>query len=154
VGGIFQAIIGIFFFMALFGRFFFEFKFAKKYYRSDSLKTFTFTQFLQQMLYKGLEWCNCPPDWGEVKERHELQRTVNHLLDVVYLQKRIDVLERALPIMLEEHQVKGLYLMPGRTRQEVDEMYQKHQLRDRLITYFKEQKTVEQRLKQEQSLPF
>ena len=38
------------------------------------------------------------------------------MLDIVYLQKRIDVLERALPIILEEYQIKGLYLMHSKTR--------------------------------------
>ena len=40
-----------------------------------------------------------------------MQQTVNYLLDVIYLHKRIDFLERALPILLEEHQLKGLHLV-------------------------------------------
>ena len=70
------------------------------------------------------------------------------MLDIVYLQKRIDILERALPILLEEHQIKGLYLLHSKTREEADSMYQEHQLRDRLITYLNDQKEIQRELEQ------
>ena len=78
-----------------------------------------------------------------------MQETVNHLLDVVYLQKRIDIIERALPILLEDHQIKGLYLMRSKTREEADYLYQEHQLRDRLIGYLGEQKELKIEKKEE-----
>ena len=42
---------------------------------------------------------------------------MNNMLDIVYLQKRIDFLEKGLGTMLKEHQIKGLHLVPGKTRQ-------------------------------------
>jgi hypothetical protein len=59
---------------------------------------------------------------------------VNNLLDVIYLHKRIDFLERALSTLFEEHQIRALYLIHGKTKPEADEHYEKHRLRDRLIT--------------------
>ena len=64
-----------------------------------------------------------------------MQKTVNHLLDVVYLHKRIDFLERALPILLEEHQLKGLHLVHDLTVDEADKKFKEHQLRDRLVSF-------------------
>ena len=64
-----------------------------------------------------------------------MQITVNHLLDVIYLQKRIDFLERALPILLEQHQLKGLHLIHDLTVDEAQNNYRKYQIRDQLVAY-------------------
>ena len=49
------------------------------------------------------------------------------MLDIIiFLQKRIDLLDKALPILLEKHQLKGLYLTPAKNRDEVYETYKKH----------------------------
>jgi hypothetical protein len=58
------------------------------------------------------------------------------MLDIVFLQKRIDVLERALPLVLEEHQLKGLYLTHSKSREEINETFRRLEMRDRLISYF------------------
>ena len=121
--------------MIVFGRVFYEFKFAKKYFRSGAAsKPFSLKTLFTQLIYKGISKCK-DPDWPESKERDEMQKTVNHLLDVVYLQKRIDFLERALPILLEEHQLKGLHLVHDLTVDEADRKFKEYQLRDRLVTY-------------------
>jgi len=55
------------------------------------------------------------------------QGAVNYMLDIIiFLQKRIDLLDKALPILLEKHQLKGLYLTPAKNRDEVYETYKKH----------------------------
>ena len=112
VGGMFEAIVGMLFFMLVFGRIFYEFKFAKKYFRSGvASKPFSLKHLITQIFFQMFTKCKCDPNWPEEKERDEMQKTVNHILDVVYLQKRIDFLERALPILLEDHQLKGLHLV-------------------------------------------
>ena len=92
------------------------------------------------MFYKGLSKCGCELEWPETKERAEMQSAVNQLLDVVYLQKRIDFLERALPILLEEHQLKGLHLIHDLTVNEADKKFKEYQLRDRLVTFLHDRK--------------
>ena len=54
---------------------------------------------------------------------------------MVYLHRRIDFLEKTLPLLFEEHQLKGLYLVHGKTKEEADENYHNHRLRDRLISF-------------------
>jgi hypothetical protein len=70
VGGIFQVIIGVFFFMVIFGRVFFEFKFARRYFKADVIKSFGFSNVIQQLIYKGLKLADCPPEWQNASERY------------------------------------------------------------------------------------
>jgi hypothetical protein len=65
VGGMFEVMLCIFFFMAVFGRVFFEIKFARKYFKEEVLKTFSIWDLLKQMLYKMLVVFGCPPDWKD-----------------------------------------------------------------------------------------
>lgn len=57
------------------------------------------------MVYKALTAINCEPEWKRARKLAKYQETVNNLLDITYLQKRIDFLETALSVMLEEHQL-------------------------------------------------
>ena len=68
---------------------------------------------------------------------------MNDLLDMVYLHRRIDFLERTLPILFEEHQLKGLYLVHSKTKEEADQNYHNHRLRDRLISFLDQNKEEE-----------
>ena len=62
----------------------------------------------------------CSKEWKNAKVRDKLSSSVNHMMDVVYLQKRISFLERAISVVLEEYQLKGIYLHRTRKRREVD----------------------------------
>lgn len=57
---------------------------------------------------------------------------INSLMDVVYLQKRIEYLENAISVLLEEHHLKGIYLFHQIKRKEVDKNYELHQLRNKI----------------------
>jgi predicted lipid-binding transport protein (Tim44 family) len=59
VGGIFEAMIGIFCFVLLFSRIFYEMRFAKKYFRTKISKKFTVKNLLEQLSYKGLQKLKC-----------------------------------------------------------------------------------------------
>jgi hypothetical protein len=96
------------------------------------LKHLGYCNIFGQLIYKFLKKCNCPPDWNEAEERESISETVNNMLDVIYLQKRIDFLEKSLSLLFKEHQLKALYLLPRKTKSESDENYDKHRLRDRL----------------------
>ena len=41
-------------------------------------------------------------------------------MDVVYLQKRINFLERAMSVVLEKHQLRGLHLLHRATKEETE----------------------------------
>ena len=63
VGGIFESLIGMFFFITAFGRMFFEFNFAKLYLRSDLARGFGFPGYLKQVVYQILTLVNYKVNW-------------------------------------------------------------------------------------------
>jgi hypothetical protein len=53
-------------------------------------------------------------------------------MDVVYLHKRITFLERGITVLLEKHQLRGLYLLQRASKEETDRNYENHKLRIRI----------------------
>jgi len=45
---------------------------------------------------------------------------VNNLLDIVYLQRRLQFLEKGMEVLFEKHQLKGLYLVHQFTKEGAD----------------------------------
>ena len=62
------------------------------------------------------------------------------MMNVVYLQRRIDFLEKAITIVLDRHHIKGLHLVHRLTQKEADDNFKDYSFRDRVIGYFKNQK--------------
>jgi hypothetical protein len=56
------------------------------------------------------------------------------VLDVSYLYQRIEFLERAISVLLDEHQLKGIYLTKVSIA-EANDSYKRHRIRDRVIKY-------------------
>ena len=70
-----------------------------------------------------------------------MAKTVDNMLDVVYLNRRIEFLENALGLMLDEHQLMGVHLQERWDRLRADENFEEHSLQERLTHFF----TVQQR---------
>ena len=60
------------------------------------------------------------------------------MMSVVYLQRRVDFLEKSITILLDRHHLKGLHLLHRLTKKEADENFRDHGFRDRLIGYFRQ----------------
>ena len=54
VGGIFQSLLAVFFFLSVFSRIFFEFRFIKLYLKSELAKRFGFIGYLKQIVFQIL----------------------------------------------------------------------------------------------------
>ena len=106
----------MFFFMSILGRIFFEFKFAKLYLKTEVVKNFGIRGFMKQLVYQMSNATKWKLNWEEAEERQKVRRSMNNMLDIVYLQKRIDFLEKGLSIVLKEHQINGLHLLRGKNR--------------------------------------
>ena len=115
-----------------------SFLLAHDYFGSDLAGSYHFFSYLAQSVYQKLALINKRPDWKDAAEREKLSRTVNRLMDVVYLQRRIEFLERAVAVTLDRHQLKGLHLLSRTTREEADDNYKQHKFRDRVVNYFKQ----------------
>lgn len=92
VGGIAPAIIGIFFFINIFGVYFFEMFFSSQYFRNIKATNNGFLSFLRLSTFKILNAFSFDPDWKTAKEQKRLRETVNKLLDIHYLYRRIEFL--------------------------------------------------------------
>ena len=73
----------------------------------------------------------------------------NNLLDVVYLNKRVDFLERAITTVVKDSELKALYLVKDRTKEEVDKNISHHYWRDKLILFLAKRKKNEKEKKLE-----
>lgn len=71
-----------------------------------------------------------------------MHKVVNHLIDIIYLYKRIEFLERALEVILEEHQIKALHLMRNKTFAEAEKQYENYQMKNNLEKFIKKRKSA------------
>lgn len=62
---------------------------------------------------------------------------MNKFLDFSFLFKRIDFLEKAISVMLEDHQLKALHLCQALSISDVDDYFKRHKYRDRFIILLK-----------------
>jgi hypothetical protein len=58
-------------------------------------------------------------------------------MNVTYLQKRVDFLEKAISILLDKHHLKGLQLLQKADCESSNEKYDDYGFRDRFMAYFK-----------------
>ena len=72
--------------------------------------------------------------WKITEKRSKINNIVNNLLDINYMFRRIDFLESAISILLDEHQLKGVYLSRQNIK-EFDNHFKKHRIRDRVVKY-------------------
>jgi flagellar basal body-associated protein FliL len=80
------------------------------------------------------------------QKQYEIKKNVNNLLDVNYLYKRIEFLECAISSLLNDHQLKGIYLSQVNLKM-AENQYKKHRIRDRIIEFLdkKNQEKMEQK---------
>ena len=70
-----------------------------------------------------------------------MQKVVNkHLLDVIYLYKRLEFVERTLEVLLENHQKKVLHLMRNKTFKEAEDNYSLYQMKPNLAKFVSKMK--------------
>jgi hypothetical protein len=116
VGGIFPTIFAIFFFVNYFGTYFFEIGFAESYFKRIEAKKYGMSSYIRYLTYKALSFVNCEPkNWVIIQKQEEIKQQVNKFLDFSYLFRRIDFLEKAVSVLFDRHQLKGLHLLHSLT---------------------------------------
>ena len=116
-------------------RFMFEMRFAEYYFNNDAARDVGFFAWLRQGFFGLVKDTPVQPNWEKTEERGKLRDTVSKVLDIFYLHKRIAFLERALTILLDKHQLKGLHLAHNLTKEESDEKFKSYRLRERVVTF-------------------
>ena len=61
-----------------------------------------------------------------------MHKVVNNLIDIIYLYKRIEFLERALEVILDDHQLKVLHLMRNKTFKEAENNFKRYEMKNNL----------------------
>lgn len=85
--------------MNLFNASYFEMKFASKYFKCKEARNFYFGKFLKQFVYDLLHDTKFKPDWQEAEVRRKIQEAVISLQDIIYINRRIEFLERATNVL-------------------------------------------------------
>jgi hypothetical protein len=135
VGGFFPSLFGLFVFMRYFGVFFFETTFGYRHFHDNSVKQNHLGVYLKKILYGILIKLGMDPNrWKTCRSQNKVIATVNKMLDVNYLYKRIEYLERAISVLLDEHQLKGIYLTKTSIRNANDH-YKRQRIRDKVVKY-------------------
>ena len=98
------------------------------------MKKYDFLKFLFHGFYKFIKLLGCSPNWKTYKIFDDCKEEMVRQLDVVYLIKRIMLLERAILTLLDEHQVKGLHLQRKLTLEEVKKNRKNFNMKRKLIT--------------------
>ena len=75
-----------------------------------------------------------PYNWQIPKRQSRISKIVNKMLDINYLYKRIEFLESAISVILEDYQLKGVYLSQI-TISKAERLHKNHILRDRIIKF-------------------
>ena len=122
----------------------FEMTFIKKLHSDQKAKEYGLGYFFSKLIYKGLSMLNMDMDnWKEAQEYHKMHKIVNnHLLDVIYLYKRLEYIERTLEVLLEGHQKKVLHLMRNKTFKEAEDNYQLYQMKGNLAKLITKRKLI------------
>ena len=113
----------------MFMRFYYEMLFSEYYYESKDARDVGFISFLKQGFYGVAAKTPLKPDWPLEERRIALRNTVTKVLDIFYLHKRIAFLEKAMSLLFDEHQLKGLLLCQHLTKEESDSRLRAFRLR-------------------------
>ena len=65
--------------------------------------------------------------------------------DIIYVNRRIEFLEKAMTILLEKHQLKGLHLLHSMTTEDVCNNYKSHKTRNKLLHFLKKRDIKKQK---------
>lgn len=133
VGGLIPVFMLLFIWLNYYAMSHFEMTFVKRLHSDQKAKEYGLFYFLSKVFYSILRLFNIDlSNWKETQHYHRMHKTVAHLIDILYLYKRLEFLERALMMILEDHQIKVLHLMRHKTFEEAEEDYQRYEMKTNL----------------------
>ena len=115
IGGLFGTVAICLFIVSVYNGYSFEINLAGYLYKKDdpssnTYKGYNFLYFLLHMFSNFLDNFNCRPNWKKVNKYASCREEMLKQLDVLYLLKRVTFTERALTVLLAQHQLRGLHL--------------------------------------------
>ena len=111
----------------------FEMTFIKKLHSDQKAKQYGIFYFFSKFFYSVLTFFNINMDhWDMTRQYHKMHNTVNKLIDIIYLYKRLDFIERVIEVLLDDHQLKVLHLMRNKTFKEAENNTKLYEMKDNL----------------------
>jgi len=141
VGGLVPVFTLAFFWLNYYALSHFEMKFIKNLHSDQKAKEYGIFYFFSKLLYSILTFFKFSLEtWERTREYHKMHKTVNKLIDILYLHKRLEFIERALEVLFDDHQIQMLHLMRNKTFSEAEHNYQLYQMKDNLSKIIEKQK--------------
>lgn len=136
IGGLFGTLTICLFIVKIYNNYAFEINLGAILYKKDdkevNLKKYNFLYFIAQLAYRLFkDKCGC--NWGAVKGYFKCRQEVLKQIDVLYLLKRVTFLERAIEILLDSHQLKGVHLLKHLSIEEAKRNRRNFKLHERAI---------------------
>ena len=104
--------------------------FIKKIHSDQKAKEYGLFYFISKFIYSFLSLFKFNlQNWEATKQYHKMHKTVNKLIDVIYLYKRLEFIERALEVLFDTHQIKVLHLMRNKTFKEAECNYELYNMK-------------------------
>lgn len=141
VGGLVPIFMIVFVWLNYYALSHFEMTFIKKLHSDQKAKEYGIFYFISKFVYSVLTLFKFNLDeWIRTREYHKMHKTVNKLIDILYLYKRLEFIERALEVLLDDHQIKVLHLMRNKTFSEAEHNVKLYQMKENLSKLVEQQK--------------
>jgi hypothetical protein len=124
IGGLFGTIAICLFLVNLYNSYSFEILMGEYLFKPDDdnmrkgLKKYNFVYFFLQLCYIVVNLFKCRCSWKTPKLFYECREEMTKQLDILYLFKRLVILERGLGTLLSERQIRALHFFDNPTFEE------------------------------------
>lgn len=137
IGGLFGTIAICLFIVRIYNEHSFEINLGAALYKHDEEKakfnSYNFWQFIKQAVYKFLRLLGKGDDMIQSKGYQRCREELLKQLDVLYLLQRVCYLERAIEVVFEDHQLKGLHLLKKFTLHQAQRYRRNFKLHEKAI---------------------
>ena len=82
---------------------------------TKQLKKYNFLYFLSHIFYMIADTLGCKCDWPTTRLFHDCREEMVKQLDILYLFRRVSLLEKGVNNLLTDKQVRSLHLLEKRT---------------------------------------
>jgi hypothetical protein len=148
IGGLFGTVLIFFFLVSSYNTYKFEVNLAGYLYRAERAaeegrveKEYNFLYFLGQGVLTLLRGVGCRPQWARLGQYYRTREEMLKQLDVLFLIKRLNFLEKSLTFLFTPPQLKALHLTHQLTMADAVATRRNYRLKDKL------QREIQQREK-------
>ena len=135
IGGLYSTAILFMFVIGIYDKYSYELEFGDRIFKRDNntsygSENFNLLHFFGYNIFCFLLKCGYEMNWPRMKIIHECRRECLKQLDFNLLMKKIDLFQEVSWLVLEEHHLRGLYLIPRKPIKEVKKIRKRHMMQN------------------------